>query len=118
MEERENKDILFEILEKKFKWSNGTGYDPTDVDKFFDEVMVYLQNVNETLDRKNKEIAQNHETNLKLSREIVNLSEQITTLNNIVQEYKQEGYGRHSTHLKEIQTTNANDNQTKKTKNE
>lgn len=114
MEEKENKNILNKILEKKFKWSKGTGYDPTDVDKFFDEIMVYLQDANEALDKKNKEIAQSREINLKLNEKIVNLNEQITTLNNIIQEYKQEGYGQNLTHLKEIQTSNANNNQTLK----
>lgn len=114
MEEKENKDILNEILEKKFKLSNGIGYDPTDVDKFFDEVMVYIQNTNETLDKKNKEISQSHEKNQTLNQEIANLNERIVELNNTIQEYKQEGYGHHSTQLKEIQTSNANESQTLK----
>ena len=98
-------DILKEILDKKFQWSKVSGYDPADVDMFFDKIMVYLQKMNDELNQKNNEIVQNSIANSNLKQEIITLNTKITDLNKVIQEYQQEGYGNRHAHLKEIKTS-------------
>lgn len=112
MANKENNEILKEILNKKFQWSKLTGYDPADVDMFFDKIMVYLQNANDTLKNKCLEIEQCNTTNQNLNKKIAALSDEIVKLKKIIDEYQQEGYGHRHPHLKEIKTTIANNNNT------
>ena len=41
-----NNKIVKEILEKKFKKSIFSGYDPFDVDNFFDRIIIYINDPN------------------------------------------------------------------------
>ena len=45
-----NNKIVKEILEKKFKKSIFSGYDPFDVDHFFDQVIIYINDMLEIRD--------------------------------------------------------------------
>jgi DivIVA domain-containing protein len=81
-----------EILEKKFMKSIHAGYDAEDVDNFFDQVIKYLDEVNEVT----KEI---YNENSRLAQEIKKYQEEIERKNQTIQtnvqeldELKKEGY--------------------------
>jgi DivIVA domain-containing protein len=81
-----------EILEKKFAKSIHAGYDAEDVDVFFDQVIKYLDEVNEIT----KEV---YNQNSFLTQEIKRLQDEIERKNQIIQtnvqeleQLKKEGY--------------------------
>jgi DivIVA domain-containing protein len=80
------------ILNKKFNRCIHSGYDPEDVDSFFDEVITFLQEVNVIADELSL-------TNQNLVNEIKQLKEQLSqkdqTIQTLTQEIitlKEEGY--------------------------
>jgi DivIVA domain-containing protein len=87
------KQKIHEILNKKFEKRIHSGYDPEDVDLFFDDVITYLNEINgivDNLDKANKE----HQDQVKKLNEQLEQKKQTIQLlseeNNIL---KKEGYG-------------------------
>ena len=81
-----------EILNKKFKSKIHSGYDPEDVDKFFDEIINYIRAVNDyrlsidnTIDNYERKIEH-------LSNQIKEKDKMINTLQTKVDELNKEGY--------------------------
>jgi DivIVA domain-containing protein len=72
-----------EILEKKFNKSIHSGYDPEDVDTFFDEVIDYLNEVNDIT----KKI---YDENTRLNQEISKLHDEIERKDQLIQTNVQE----------------------------
>ena len=83
---------IFEILNKKFKSRIHSGYDPEDVDIFFDEVIEYIKNVDEyrkTLD----DSINNHKHKIdQLNLQINEKDKMINTLQTKIDEMNKEGY--------------------------
>ena len=81
-----------EILEKKFKKRIHAGYDPLDVDEFFDKVISYLSELNNHANDifKQYKDAQTEIQNLK--QELAKKEEFIKVLNEEINDYKKNGY--------------------------
>lgn len=76
------------ILNKKFKSKIHAGYDPDDVDSFFDEMITYIQDVkklasncNHEIKEREKIIAHLKDENSKLKNANKSLQEQVNKLN-------------------------------------
>ena len=82
-----------EILNKKFKSKIHSGYDPEDVDLFFDGLITYINNVNEY--RKNMDnIVKNYEAKInKLRSDSIEKDKMIVALQSKVDQFIKEGYG-------------------------
>lgn len=81
-------EIIKEVLEKKFKKSLFSGYDPLDVDLFFDKVTTYINDLNEInkniedkYDLLNKKYHDLFVENEKLKNKILNYQKEIYTKN-------------------------------------
>ena len=85
--------IAKEILEKKFKKSIFSGYDPFDVDQFFDKIITYLNDLLEIKVSLENEIELWKKKYCKLIEQKNNLINQNTILKNEIIEYQKEGYG-------------------------
>lgn len=84
---------LEEILNKKFKSKIHSGYDPEDVDLFFDDIISYISKVNEY--RKSMDgIVKNYEAKInKLKSDVIEKDKMINTLQSKVDGLVKEGYG-------------------------
>ena len=82
-----------EILNKKFKSKIHSGYDPEDVDLFFDSVITYINSVNEY--RKSMDnIIKNYEAKInKLKSDSIEKDKMISALQSKVDQLMKEGYG-------------------------
>ena len=82
-----------EILNKKFKSKIHSGYDPEDVDIFFDDVINYICKVNEYRKSMDNTI-QNYENKIsRLNSDIIEKDKMIITLQSKIDELNKEGYG-------------------------
>ena len=88
-----NNKIVKEILEKKFKKSIFSGYDPFDVDQFFDKTIIYIKDLLEIKVSLENEIESWKKKYCKLLEQKNNLVNQNTFLKNEINEYQKEGYG-------------------------
>lgn len=88
-----NNKILKEILEKKFKKSIFSGYDPYDVDLFFDKTIAYINDLLEIKGSLENEIELWKKKYFKLLEQKNILVNQNTILKNEISEYQKEGYG-------------------------
>ena len=88
-----NNKILKEILEKKFKKSIFSGYDPYDVDLFFDKTIAYINDLLEIKGSLENEIELWRKKYFKLLEQKNILVNQNTILKNEISEYQKEGYG-------------------------
>ena len=87
------KQKIHEILNKKFEKRIHSGYDPEDVDLFFDDVINYLNEVNAIVDDLDKSSKEYQEQIKKLNEQLEHKKQTIQLLseeNNIL---KREGYG-------------------------
>jgi DivIVA domain-containing protein len=87
------KQKIHEILNKKFEKRIHSGYDPEDVDLFFDGVINYLNDVNTVvndLDKTNKEF---QEQVKKLNEQLEQKNQQIQLISEENRVLKAEGYG-------------------------
>jgi DivIVA domain-containing protein len=84
--------MMNEILQKKFSKRIHSGYDPEDVDKFFDYIISYLNEVNINSNRLHEQLKSLEEDNRKLKEQIEQKNNSINTLNNQVDYYRREGY--------------------------
>jgi DivIVA domain-containing protein len=84
--------MMNEILQKKFSKRIHSGYDPEDVDKFFDYIISYLDEVNINSNRLHEQLKSLEEDNRKLKEQIEQKNNSINTLNNQVDYYRREGY--------------------------
>jgi DivIVA domain-containing protein len=87
------KQKIQEILNKKFEKKIHSGYDPEDVDLFFDSIISYLNDVNNVvndLDKSNKDY---QEKIKKLNEQIEQKSQTIQLLTEENRILKAEGYG-------------------------
>ncbi|MCQ3914359.1 MAG: DivIVA domain-containing protein [Mycoplasmoidaceae bacterium] len=88
-----NKEMTEKILNKKFKKAVFSGYDTTDVDSYFDEVIEYLKN-------NDKMVELYKDDNDKLKNQLkdlmtvnANLEKEKKKLIREIKEYEEEGYG-------------------------
>ena len=80
------------ILTKKFASKIHAGYDPNDVDSFFDDVITYLQEVKKLADE-NLKVKDDYIQQInKLEEENNELKKQIATKDNEISMYRNEGY--------------------------
>jgi DivIVA domain-containing protein len=98
--------MMEEILAKKFSKRIHSGYDPEDVDKFFDYIISYLNEVNINSNRLFEELQKYQLDNRKLKGQLEQKNNTINTLNSQVEYFRKEGYDnqRHSsemTHMRE-----------------
>lgn len=86
-------NITNKILNKKFNKSLYAGYDPVDVDSFFDEVINYINEVSD-FDEKTKEQSSVIEKKYKeLVEQNKQYKEEIQDLKTQVDKFIKEGYG-------------------------
>lgn len=85
--------IVKEILKKKFKKSIFSGYDPFDVDNFFDRMIIYINDLLEIKSSLENEIESWKKKYCELLEQKKNLVNQNTILKNEINEYQKEGYG-------------------------
>jgi DivIVA domain-containing protein len=86
------KEIQKEIVEKKFNKKTTAGYDPEDVDAFFDKIidcMGEMENLTISLKAQNEELK---EKNLKLEEEFKISSDEAMTLRHENNDLKKDGY--------------------------
>ena len=88
-----NNKIVKEILEKKFKKSIFSGYDPYDVDLFFDKTILYIKDILEVNSSLENEIELWRKKYFKMLEQKNNLDNQNKILKNEINEYQKEGYG-------------------------
>ncbi|MDR1991745.1 MAG: DivIVA domain-containing protein [Mycoplasmataceae bacterium] len=84
--------MMNEILNKKFRKRIHSGYDPEDVDVFFDYVIQYLKEMNRNVQLMQDESKNNQKEILKLKEELQQKNNTITTLDNQVNYFRKEGY--------------------------
>jgi DivIVA domain-containing protein len=84
--------MMDEILRKKFSKRIHSGYDPEDVDKFFDYVISYLNEVNINSNGLYEELKNLQAENLKLKEQLEQKNNVINTLNNQIDYFRKEGY--------------------------
>ena len=88
-----NNKIVKEILEKKFKKSIFSGYDPFDVDHFFDQIIIYINDLLKIKGSLENEIESWEKKYYELLEQKNNLTNQNKILKNEINEYQKEGYG-------------------------
>ncbi len=88
-----NNKIVKEILDKKFKKSIFSGYDPLDVDHFFDKTIAYINDLLKIKCSLESEIESWKIKYCKLLEQKNGLITQNTILKNEISEYQKEGYG-------------------------
>jgi DivIVA domain-containing protein len=93
--------MMDEILQKKFGKRIHSGYDPEDVDHFFDYVITYLNEVNVNVNRLQEELKTQQGDVVKLKEQIEQKNNTINTLNSQIDYFRREGYD-HQRHSNEI----------------
>jgi len=91
------KDLTREILEKKFIKKLQAGYDPLDVDEFFDKVINEIGNLVtslEILESNNNKLVKDIEN---FKKELISREKIIETLNNELNDLKKDGYDSYRT---------------------
>jgi DivIVA domain-containing protein len=86
-------NIKKEILEKKFKKNNQIGYDPDEVDEFFDKMISLFNKLNEILIaqiEKNNDLTSNFN---EIKSENNSLKTLVASLNNELDSLHMDGYG-------------------------
>jgi len=87
-----NQDKVEEILNKQFKKSIFSGYDPLDVDEFFDQVIEFLK-LNDKRVKEAESIAKElKEKNDSLIEQVKQLQQQLSQCETLIKEYKNNGY--------------------------
>jgi DivIVA domain-containing protein len=84
------------ILEKKFKISNEKGYDPEDVDAFYDEVNGYIEEVRKLVENKYIENIKFKNENEQLKNEINDWTSTNKKLRSDIEMLKKSGYGHYA----------------------
>lgn len=84
--------MKLEILNKKFNKRIHSGYDPDDVDNFFDGVIRYLTELNEQANKLMIQAEKNANENKKLNLTIAEKNKEIQMLQRTIDEYHREGY--------------------------
>ncbi|MDR1235082.1 MAG: DivIVA domain-containing protein [Mycoplasmataceae bacterium] len=84
--------MMEEILNKKFGKRIHSGYDPEDVDAFFDYVISYLQDVNRDVSSLQNELKAKDGDVQKLKESLEQKNNTIATLNGQVEYYRANGY--------------------------
>ena len=104
-----------DILNKKFNKKIHSGYDPEDVDVFFDGVISYLNELNA---QANTLLGQYHKVcdeNKRLNAIIMEKDNRIRLLEHNINQYNLEGYSNQRTH-QEMQSLRSELNELKKEK--
>jgi DivIVA domain-containing protein len=112
-----DKDILNfqeKILNKKFAKKMTAGYDTTDVDTFFDEVIAFLNKVINSNSMEFVKVAEAEEKYKKLKEELEEKNAYIFTLENENKDLKKDGYANYRTNLQITELKNAVANLSKK----
>jgi DivIVA domain-containing protein len=84
--------MMNEILNKKFSKRIHSGYDPEDVDKFFDYVNIYLQEVNGNFNNLQSELQTMQKEIHSLNEQLKQKNNTIITLNGQIDYYRANGY--------------------------
>jgi DivIVA domain-containing protein len=111
-------DIKKEILEKKFKKNHQIGYDPDDVDEFFDKIILLLNKIDEILLH---QMEKNESLESELNEAKTNndsLSMLITTLNKELDALHKDGYTHNRINKRVADIEDKLDSLIKKKKNE
>lgn len=89
-----NNEMNEKILNKQFKKAAFSGYDATDVDSFFDSVIVYLKNNDKMVELYKEDLAKLKNAYLKLQQDFEALKAKNRKLEQEVKDYEAEGYGK------------------------
>lgn len=81
------------ILNKKFKTKVHAGYDPDDVDEFFDQTINYIKQVRELEKNYNTQLENLKKELTKANTSIENQQKMLNTIQSENDELKKEGYG-------------------------
>ncbi|MDR0740077.1 MAG: DivIVA domain-containing protein [Mycoplasmataceae bacterium] len=84
--------MMNEILNKKFSKRIHSGYDPEDVDKFFDYVIAYLREVNGSFNNLQDEFRVMKNEIRSLDEQLKQKNNTIVTLNGQIEYYRVNGY--------------------------
>ncbi|MDR0674788.1 MAG: DivIVA domain-containing protein [Mycoplasmataceae bacterium] len=84
--------MMNEILHKKFSKRIHSGYDPEDVDKFYDYIITYLKEVDSNCNRLYEELKKCQLENQDLKKQLEQKNNSINTLNNEINYLRKEGY--------------------------
>jgi uncharacterized phage infection (PIP) family protein YhgE len=84
---------ISELLNKKFEKSNSIGYDPLDVDKYFDEQIACLSKINDELQFLNKQVNERDEKINELKEQVIQLKNANEVSNKQIELLNKEGYG-------------------------
>jgi DivIVA domain-containing protein len=84
--------MMDEILQKKFSKRIHSGYDPEDVDKFFDYVITYLNEVNINSARLFEKLKETENENRQLKEQLEQKNNSINALNGQIEYFRREGY--------------------------
>ena len=88
-----NKEMTEKILNKKFKKAVFSGYDSSDVDAFYDQVIEYLKNNDKVLESYKEDTLKYKDQVEKLTSLNDALTKEREKLQNTIKEYQEEGYG-------------------------
>ncbi|MDR2461727.1 MAG: DivIVA domain-containing protein [Mycoplasmataceae bacterium] len=81
-----------EILDKKFRKKLYAGYDPEDVDIFFDKIISYIKDINITISEYRKKNNDNSEKIKELEQKLEQKESIINEINFQLESIKKEGY--------------------------
>ncbi|MDR2369751.1 MAG: DivIVA domain-containing protein [Mycoplasmataceae bacterium] len=84
--------MMEEILQKKFSKRIHSGYDPEDVDNFFDYVISYLNDINIDSNRLYAELKNSQLENHRLKEQLQQKTSTIDALNGQIEYFHKEGY--------------------------
>ncbi len=81
-----------EILNKQFRQKIHAGYDPEDVDQFFDDVIAYIKKIETDYNQINEKLKDNQSIIDDLKKQINNKENIIASLKEELKHYQDEGY--------------------------
>lgn len=84
--------VLDEILNKKFSKNLTSGYDPLEVDMFFDRICTFIIQIYQDNNDLNKKINEKTAEINELKKQISSNQERIKLLNHEIQSYVNDGY--------------------------
>jgi len=87
-----NQDKVEEILNKQFKKSIFSGYDPLDVDEFFDQVCEYLKLNDKRVKEAESTAKELKDKNDSLTEQVKQLQQELSQCQTLIEEYKRNGY--------------------------
>lgn len=88
-----NQQTIDKILNKQFKKTAFAGYDTIDVDSFFDAIIEYLKSNDKAVEEFKAQLDKLIKDNQDLAKEIQRLNQTISSKQQLIDRYEQEGYG-------------------------